>query len=237
MTTDVPALTILIVDDERLVRSGLTMLLEVESNITVIGEATNGQEAVEQTRLLRPDVVLMDFRMPVLDGIEATRQIVNEDTTGDTGCSTHVLMLTTYDLDEIVRDALRAKASGFILKEAEPEELMLAIRAVAAGAAWLHPTIAKRLLDEFATRPDDAITSIRAEMEKLTQREREVLTLAAHGFSNREIATRLFVAEATIKTHVGNVLMKLDLQNRTQAVIAAYRTGLVLPTSVLGPEP
>lgn len=215
--------TILIADDQALVRVGLRKILEAEPETSVVGEAGDGDDAVAEARRLRPDVVLMDIRMPVLDGIEATRRIVRER------AQTRVLILTTFGLDTYVYDALRAGASGFLLKDRPPEELVAAVRIVASGEALLAPSVTRRLIAEFAGRPERLAAP--EGLDELTDREREVLVLMANGASNAEIARRLFVAETTVKTHVGHVLRKLGLRDRAQAVVLAYESGLVRPGS------
>jgi DNA-binding NarL/FixJ family response regulator len=218
---------VLLVDDQPLLRTGFRLILEGEADIAVVGEAGDGAQAVELTRTLLPEVVLMDIRMPGVDGIEATRRIVRE------GAATHdprVLILTTFDLDEYVVEAVRAGASGFLLKDAPPEDLVTAIRIVAAGDAIVAPSVTRRLLDRFATR----LPSVREEapprgLAMLTERELEVLRHVARGLSNAEIARQLVVSETTIKTHVGNLLAKLGLRDRVQAVVFAYETGLIQP--------
>ena len=212
---------VLIADDQALMRGGFRMILDAEPDIEVVGEAIDGADAVRGFERLRPDVVVMDVRMPTMDGIEATRRI----TAADDGAK--ILMLTTFDLDEYVYDALRAGASGFLLKDRPPEELVQAVRVVASGDALLAPAVTRRLIEEFAHRPE-APVSPRA-MDELTEREREVLVLMARGLSNGEIAASLFVAETTVKTHVGRVLHKLGLRDRAQAVVLAYESGLVQP--------
>jgi DNA-binding NarL/FixJ family response regulator len=214
---------ILICDDQALVRVGLRKILEAEPELSVVGEAADGEEGVAAARRLRPDVVLMDIRMPVLDGIEATRRIVH-----DRG-STRVLILTTFGLDEYVYDALRAGASGFMLKDAPPEEIAAAVRIVAAGDALLAPAITRAVIDEFARRETAAAPKQPPALAELTPREREVLQLLARGRSNAEICGELVVSEATAKTHVARILQKLDLRDRVQAVIYAYESGLVSP--------
>jgi DNA-binding NarL/FixJ family response regulator len=216
-------LRVLIVDDQEVVRSGLAALIETQADMAVVGTAANGHEAVEKTGDLSPDVVLMDVRMEVMDGIEATRRILDAQPDGP-----RVLILTTFDLDEYVYDALAAGASGFLLKDAKSETLFEAVRVVAAGDALLAPNITRRLINEFArmrpalpTRPDS--------LRWLTERETEVLRLIAEGLSNSEIAGRLSVSDETVKTHVSRILSKLGLRDRTQAVVAAYETGLVAP--------
>ncbi|MFV9671658.1 MAG: response regulator [Acidimicrobiia bacterium] len=214
---------VLIVDDQALIRSGLRMILEAEPGITVIGEAGDGREGVEAATRQRPDVVLMDIRMPVMDGIEATRRIK----ASALDPKPRVLILTTFDLDEYVYAAIRAGASGFLLKDAPPDDLIHAIRVVARGEALLAPTVTRRLIEEFASRPEpDSGTE---GMDELTEREVEVLRSLAAGLSNAEIAEALFVSEATVKTHISHILAKLDLRDRVQAVVVAYESGLVRP--------
>jgi DNA-binding NarL/FixJ family response regulator len=212
---------VLIADDQALMRGGFRMILDAEPDIEVLGEAIDGADAVRGFDRLRPDVVVMDVRMPTMDGIEATRRITGLEPTA------RVLMLTTFDLDEYVYEALRAGASGFLLKDRPPEELVQAVRVVAAGDALLAPTVTRRLIEEFAKRPGSPAAP--AAVEQLTEREREVLVLMARGRSNAEIAGDLFVAETTVKTHVGRVLHKLGLRDRAQAVVLAYESGLVQP--------
>jgi DNA-binding NarL/FixJ family response regulator len=216
------ALRVLIADDQRLVRTGFTMILGTEPDIEVVGEADDGAAAVALARSTRPDVVLMDIRMPGTDGITATREL----TAG--ADPVRVLILTTFDADELVYAALRAGASGFLLKDAPATELVNAVRVVAAGQAVLAPQVTRRLLDEFARHdPDGAPQAPPPDL--LTAREHEVLLLVAEGLSNSEIAERLVVGETTVKTHVGRVLTKLGLRDRVQAVVLAYETGLVTP--------
>ncbi|MEV4020110.1 response regulator transcription factor [Nonomuraea angiospora] len=213
---------VLIADDQGMVRTGFTVFLSGQPDIEVVGEAANGREAVERASALRPDVVLMDVRMPVMNGLEATRELLSR------GGGPKVLILTTFDLDDYVYEALRAGASGFLLKDASAAQLVEAVRVVAAGEALIAPAITKRLIHEFAKlgAPRPATGKRPAE---LTEREREVLTLVAQALSNQEIAEKLFVAEQTVKTHVGRVLMKLGLRDRAQAIVFAYETGLVRP--------
>jgi DNA-binding NarL/FixJ family response regulator len=215
------SLTVLIVDDQALVRTGFRMILDAEEDIEVAGEAADGREAIAEAQRLRPDVVLMDVRMPVMDGIEATRRLL-----ADRGTDAKVVMLTTFDMDEYVYDALRAGASGFLLKDAPPEQLVTGIRAVANGDALLAPSITRRVIEEFVRRPPASIQTLPPELAELTARELEVLKLIARGLSNAEIAKELFVSETTVKTHVAHVLMKLDVRDRVQAVVVAYETGL-----------
>jgi DNA-binding NarL/FixJ family response regulator len=216
------SLSVLIVDDQALVRTGFRMILDGEDDIDVAGEAADGREAIEEAQRLRPDVVLMDVRMPVMDGIEATRQLL-----ADGGNVAKVVMLTTFDMDEYVYDALRAGASGFLLKDVPPEQLVTGIRAVANGDALLAPSITRRVIEEFVRRPPASIQTLPPELAELTARELEVLKLIARGLSNAEIAKELFVSETTVKTHVAHVLMKLAVRDRVQAVVLAYETGLV----------
>jgi len=212
---------VLLVDDQALVRGGFRMILRAEPDIEVVGESADGSQAVAAVAALKPHVVLMDVRMPVLDGIEATRRILG----GDGGA--RVLILTTFDLDEHVYDALEAGASGFLLKDISPEQLAQAVRVVAGGDALLAPSVTRRLIGQFARRqpPPDAA----ARLSSLTERELEVLRQLARGLSNQEIAQALFVSETTVKTHVAHVLDKLDLRDRVQAVIFAYEARLVEP--------
>ena len=215
---------VLIADDQALVRAGFKMILEAEPEIEVIGEAEDGVEAVEMIRELKPDVALMDIRMPRLNGLEATRQIVN----GDGDSPTRVLMLTTFDLNEYVYEALRAGASGFLLKDVPAEQLVAGIQVVARGEALLAPSITRRLIEEFAKNsPVERATP--KEIEELTARELEVFKLVARGMSNAEIAAQLIVSETTVKTHVARILMKLHLRDRVQAVVYAYESGLSQP--------
>jgi DNA-binding NarL/FixJ family response regulator/class 3 adenylate cyclase len=215
---------VLIVDDQALVRAGFRMILEAEEDMEVAGEAADGRAALEAARRLRPDVVLMDVRMPEMDGIEATRTLLAED-----GSETRVVMLTTFDMDEYVYEALRSGASGFLLKDVPPEQLVEGIRAVASGDALLAPAITRRVIEEFVSRPPGTARTLPPELEELTPRETEVLTLMARGRSNAEIAEELVVSETTVKTHVAHVLTKLGLRDRVQAVVFAYESGLVEP--------
>jgi DNA-binding NarL/FixJ family response regulator len=221
---------VLVVDDQPLVRAGIVMLVNAEDDITVVAEASDGKEALTQIRAQRPDVVLMDVRMPGTDGVTATRAVVNEGLTAQNGQPIGVIILTTYHIDEAVYAALRAGASGFLLKDAAPAEIVNAIRSVVAGEAWLDPAVARRLIDEFAARPEPH-TPTPAEMAQLTPREREVLSLMARGLSNADVAVELFISEATVKTHLARVMMKLGVREKAQAVAAAYQTGLVQPPS------
>jgi DNA-binding NarL/FixJ family response regulator len=214
---------VLIVDDQALVRTGFRMILDAEPDIEVVGEAENGSQAVTLARSLEPDVVLMDIRMPEMDGIEATRKVVAP--TG--GTAPRVLMLTTFDLDEYVYDALRAGASGFLLKDVPAEQLAAGVRMVAAGDALLAPRITRRLIEEFAAAP--AAAEPPSGLDELTPRELEVFKLVARGLSNAEIAEQLIVGETTVKTHVTRLLMKLGLRDRVQAVVLAYEFGVVTP--------
>ena len=213
---------ILIADDQHLVRSGFRMILESEEGLEVVAEAGDGHEAVSAARRLRPDVALVDLRMPAMDGIAATAAIV-----GDQDLTTRVLVVTTFDTDDHVYAALRAGASGFLLKDAPPEELAAAVRVIAQGEALLAPSVTRRVIEEFARVSRDP--GARAALSDLTERELDVLRLVARGLSNSEIAQELVIGETTVKTHVGNILMKLDVRDRAQAVVAAYESGLVLP--------
>jgi DNA-binding NarL/FixJ family response regulator len=216
---------VVLADDQALVRAGFRMIVGSQPDMEVAGEAGDGQEAVELVRREKPDVVLMDIRMPRMDGIEATRKI-----TSDAGKRpTRVVILTTYELDEYVFDALAAGASAFLLKAAPPEDLIRAIKVVASGDALLAPSVTRRLIEEFARRPEPALRKPQ-QLDALTERELEVLRELARGFTNTEIASRLYVSEATVKTHVAHVLAKLELRDRVQAVILAYEAGLVLPS-------
>jgi DNA-binding NarL/FixJ family response regulator len=215
-----------VADDQALVRSGFSALLADEPDIDVVGEASNGAEAVALAASERPDVMLMDVRMPVMDGLEATRRITGDESLA----GTRVVILTTFDLDEYVHEALRAGASGFLLKDTLPVDLLNAVRVVAAGDALISPRITRRLIEEFARRPDPSATATAsAALDQLTDREREVLGLVARGQSNAEIAAQLYVSHATVKTHVSRLLMKLDVRDRAQLVMIAYETGVVSP--------
>ena len=216
------SIDVLLADDQAMVRAGFRMILESDPDMTVVGEAANGEQAVDSTRRLRPDVVLMDIQMPDLDGLQATRQI-----TADAQLRSRVVILTTFERDEYVFESLQAGASGFLLKNAPPEELLRAVRVVAAGDALLAPSVTRRIIEQFARRP--VRPELGTQLEALTQREREVLTLLARGKSNAELAAELFVSEGTIKTHVSSLLAKLDLRDRVQAVVLAYESGLVTP--------
>ncbi len=214
---------VLIADDQPLVRAGLRVLFEDEADIATVGEAANGEEAVSLARHTRPDVVLMDIRMPVLDGLEATRQIAHEPALA----AVRVLILTTFESDEYVFEALRAGASGFLLKDAEPTELLQAVRVVAGGNALLSPSVTRRLITRFAAAPEHR-GAPPAALDALTAREREVMALVARGLSNDEIAELLTISPATAKTHVSRAMLKLDARDRAQLVVLAYQTGLVL---------
>jgi DNA-binding NarL/FixJ family response regulator len=211
---------LLIADDQRLVRGGFRMILEAQDDIEVVGEAADGLEVIDLARRLEPDVVLMDIRMPALDGIQATKRLLAKPVSRP-----RVIMLTTFDLDEYVYEAMRAGASGFLLKTAPPDQLARAVRAVVAGDSLLAPEITRRLLDSFVRRPPPGAGP--QGLEELTKRELEVLSLVAYGLSNAEIAHRLYVSDTTVKTHVAHVFAKLDVRDRAQAVIAAYESGLV----------
>jgi len=218
-------LRVLIADDQAVVRLGFTTLIDSQDDMTVVGAACDGEHAVRLAAELEPDVVLMDIRMPVMNGIEATRRLAAAET------GPHVLVLTTFDLDDYVYDALRAGASGFLLKDATPEEILTAVRVVAAGEALLDPAVTRMMIAEFTER---ARLTPPAELQALTPREMEVLLLIAAGLANGEIAARLFLAEQTVKSHVSSVLLKLGLRDRVQAVILAYEAGLVVPGSGTG---
>jgi DNA-binding NarL/FixJ family response regulator len=218
---------ILLVDDQPMLRMGYRMVLDAQPDLNVVGEAENGLEAVAQTARLQPDVVLMDVRMPNLDGVQATERIVAS------GSRSRIIILTTFDLDEYAYGALRAGASGFLLKDAPPPDMLSAIRAVATGDAVVAPSVTRRLLSQFAQHlpgPDQASDEPDPRVESLTPRERELLIEVARGLSNAEIADRLVLSEATVKTHVGRILGKLGLRDRVQIVVFAYETGLITPS-------
>jgi DNA-binding NarL/FixJ family response regulator len=219
------SIRILVADDQELVRAGLRLVLERVAGLEIVGEAVDGEEAVALALRDRPDVVLMDVRMPGVDGIEATRRLAQSEVADEV----RVLILTTFDLDKYVYAALRAGASGFLLKDTPPDQLAQAIRIVASGDALLAPSVTRRLIDEFADRGGDEVADIT--LDSLTEREEEVLKLVAQGLSNAEIASELVVEETTVKTHVRHVLQKLGLRDRVQAVVAAYEGGLVRPRS------
>jgi DNA-binding NarL/FixJ family response regulator len=218
------SLGVLIVDDQALVRAGFRMILEAEADLAVVGEAANGRDAVTAAQQLHPDIVLMDVRMPGMDGIEATRRLLNG------GSAAKVVMLTTFDMDEYVYESLRAGASGFLLKDVPPEQLVAGIRAVASGEALLAPSVTRRMIEEFVRRPRTGSLGAPRELDLLTAREREVLVLMARGLSNAEIAEEFVVSEATVKTHVAHVLAKLGLRDRVQAVVFAYESGVIQST-------
>jgi DNA-binding NarL/FixJ family response regulator len=213
---------VVLVDDQALIRTGFKMILETEDDIEVVGEASDGEQAISMTRSVRPDVVLMDVQMPTMDGLEATGRIVR-----DANIPSRIVILTTFERDDYVFEALRAGASGFLLKNAPPEELVHAVRVVAAGDALLAPSVTRKVIEGFIRRP--AHRSNEAELRRLTERETEILQLLATGKSNSELADHLFVGEGTIKTHVSSVLTKLGLRDRMQAVIFAYESGLIEP--------
>ena len=216
---------ILLVDDQALVRAGFRMILDAEPEMEVVGEASDGREAVDQVRALRPDVVLMDIRMPELDGLEAARRILS----GAEDDAPKILMLTTFDLDEYVYEALRAGASGFLLKDTPPEQLVSAIHVIAEGEALLSPSITRRVISEFIKGTGPKPQAQFPRLQELTARELEVMKAIARGLSNAEIAKELFVSETTVKTHVARILMKLGLRDRVQAVVLAYEAGVVQP--------
>jgi DNA-binding NarL/FixJ family response regulator len=216
-----------VVDDQALVRSGFAVLLRSADGIEVVGEGSDGREAVELARRTRPDVMLMDIRMPEMDGLEATRRITSDEATA----STRVLILTTFDLDEYVFEALRAGASGFLLKDTLPDELLAAVRVIATGEALLAPKVTRRLIEQFVQLPPEASAAPLPDLKALTEREREVLGAVARGLSNREIAEELFMSHATAKTHVSRLLTKLGVRDRAQLVMFAYEAGAVRPRS------
>ena len=213
---------VLIADDQHLVRAGLRMILGTQPDIEVVGEASTGEQAIDNTATTRPDVVLMDIQMPGIGGIEATRQILADPRAREV----RVLILTTFDLDEYVYDALRAGASGFLLKDAPPEQLAAAVQTISHGDALLAPSITRRLIEEFAASRTSPQTT---RLDQLSAREAEVFRLLARGQSNREIAMALFIGETTVKTHISRILTKLDLRDRVQAVVLAYETGVITP--------
>jgi DNA-binding NarL/FixJ family response regulator len=215
--------TVLLADDQVLIRAGLKALLDAQPDLTVVGEAGDGDEAFRLVSELVPDVVLMDIRMPEVDGLEATRRIAADDRLA----SVHVVILTTFELDEYVFEALRIGASGFLVKDTEPADLLRAVRSAAAGDALLSPSVTRRLVEEFATRAKPA--GLAPELDLLTDREREVMALVGAGLSNDEIAKRLYVSPATAKTHVSRAMIKLNARDRAQLVVFAYETGLVTP--------
>jgi DNA-binding NarL/FixJ family response regulator len=215
---------VLIVDDQSLVRTGFRMILEAESDVEVVGEAADGAEALDAAAELTPDVILMAVRMPNVDGLEATRRLLDGKSEGP-----RVLILTTFDLDEYVYEALRVGASGFLLKDTPPEQLVEAIHVVANGDALLSPVITRRVIEQFVRRPPDSVRKPAPELEELTARELEMLRYVARGLSNAEIAKEAFVSETTVKTHVAHILMKLRLRDRVQAVVYAYENGVVAP--------
>jgi DNA-binding NarL/FixJ family response regulator len=214
--------TVLLVDDQQLVRTGFRLILDFEPDMDVVGEAADGRECLELVVRLRPDVVLMDVRMPVLDGLETTRRL------REAGSTSRVLILTTFDADEYVYDAMRAGASGFLLKDAPREQLVTGVRVVAGGESLLAPAITRRLIERFVSQPAPS-SGMPEAISALTDRERDVLGLLARGLANAEIASRLFLGEATVKTHVARILAKLGVRDRMQAVILAYETGFIRP--------
>lgn len=223
-------LRVVIVDDQALMLAGFAMILNAQPDFEVVGEAEDGRAGVELCRRVRPDIVMMDIRMPEMDGIEATRLITEDDT-----LDTRVLVLTTFDLDEYVYAAVRAGASGYLLKDTPPQELLAALRVIADGNALLSPSVTKRLIEEFARQPEIETVAADTRLNELTERELEVLRLLASGLSNREIAEALFIGEATAKTHVSRMLTKLGVRDRVQAVVVAYESGVVHPGSSTTP--
>jgi DNA-binding NarL/FixJ family response regulator len=219
------AIRVVLADDQSLVRAGFRALLERTDDITVVGEAVDGEQAISVVRQTRPDVVLMDIRMPVLDGLAATRRIASDDKLG----GVRVVVLTTFELDEYVFAALRAGASGFLLKDIDPDDLRQAVRVVAGGEALLSPRVTRRLITEFASRSAPVRPEAAARLEQLTVREREVVALVARGLSNVEIGKQLYMSPATAKTHVNRAMAKLDIRDRSQLVVLAYETGLASP--------
>jgi len=215
---------VLIVDDQSLVRAGFRMILEAEPDVEVVGEAADGQEALDAVAEVQPDVILMDVRMPNVDGLEATRRLLEGRDEGP-----RVLILTTFDLDEYVYEALRVGASGFLLKDTPPEQLVEAIRVVSNGDALLSPVITRRVIEEFVRRPPESVRKPAPELAELTARELEMLRYVARGLSNAEIAKEAYVSETTVKTHIAHILMKLHLRDRVQAVVFAYENGVVAP--------
>jgi DNA-binding NarL/FixJ family response regulator len=224
---------VVVVDDDRFARDAIAALVNDADDIDVVAKATDGLEAVTHAVTERPDVVVMDVRMPKLDGVEATKAVINECLTTEGGQPVRIIILTAYHVDEAVYDALRAGASGFLLKDAAPAELVPAIRAVAVGDAWLNPAVTRQLIDEFNARPEhrnarpEQYSATPAQMDQLTPREREVLILLAEGQSNADVARELYITEGTVKTHLANLMKKLEVHEKAQAIIAAYQSGLV----------
>ena len=223
---------VLLADDQKLIRAGFRVLLEAAGDMEVVGEAVNGTQAVDLARKLRADVVLMDIRMPEVDGLEATQRIAADDDLA----GVKVVILTTFESDEYVYQALRAGASGFLVKDTEPEDLIRAVRVVARGDALLSPSVTRRLITSLAGQPQRAPVRPAQNLSRLTEREREVLALVAEGLSNEEIAGRLFLSPLTTKTHVSRILTKLEARDRAQLVVMAYESGLVIPGSAASPE-
>jgi DNA-binding NarL/FixJ family response regulator len=226
--TQEPPLRVVLVDDEALIRAGLALLLDSETGITVVGEAGDGQGAIDLVKELEPDVVVMDIRMPGMDGVTATRFLTSQEFNASRARRVPILILTTFNEDGAVRDALRAGASGYLLKNSAPRILAAAIRALAEGAGWLDPNVTRQLLEDFSSSSEPLVPAPDT-FRALTNREREVLAAIAHGMNNAQIAESLFLSEATVKTHVHRILMKLGLTDRAQAVVAAYSGGLVKP--------
>jgi DNA-binding NarL/FixJ family response regulator len=221
------AIRVIIADDEHMARGGIRMLLKNEEDIEIVAEAVNGQDTLTQARTQRPDVILMDVRMPGTDGVAATRTVVEEGLTAQSGEPIKIIILTTFNLDQYVYDALKAGASGFLLKHVAPAELAAAIRAVVTGGACLDPTITRRLIDRFNAQPDQQHISTPAQLAQLTTREREVLILLAQGLSNTEVGARLNITEKTVKTYLSKIMPKLGVRQKAQAVIAAYQAQIV----------
>jgi DNA-binding NarL/FixJ family response regulator len=223
-------ISVVVADDQPMARAGIRMLLKNEEDIDVVAEAVDGQDALVQARAQRPDVILMDVRMPGTDGVAATRAVVKEGLTAQCGEPIRIIILTTFDVDQHVYDALHAGASGFLLKHVMPAEIAAAIRAVVAGGAWLDPAVARRLIDKFNSQPEKRRASTPVQLANLTPREQEVLVLLAQGLSNADVGTELDITEATVRTHLARVMTKLDVREKAQAVIAAYQAGLVPAT-------
>jgi DNA-binding NarL/FixJ family response regulator len=221
------AIRVIIADDQPMARGGIRNLLKNEEDIEIVAEAVEGRDAITQARTQRPDVILMDVRMPGIDGVTATRTVVEEGLTAQSGEPIKIIMLTTYDVDQYIYDALKAGASGFLLKHVVPAEIAAAIRAVFTGGACLDPVVARRLIEKVNALPDQKPLSTPAQLAQLTPRERDVLILLAQGLSNAEVGTRLNIAEATVRSHLARIMPKLEVQGKAQAVIVAYQAGIV----------